>query len=69
VELLSYIFQLGVQMDESAESDDYNNDDEEDISPVPFAILVSHVCRHWRAVAITTAKLVCICTSDPSFVT
>ncbi|KAK7056759.1 hypothetical protein VNI00_002476 [Paramarasmius palmivorus] len=39
------------------EDEDESDDEEEDERPVPFQILVSHVCRHWREVAIETPTL------------
>jgi hypothetical protein len=49
VELLSRIFTLG--MPEEHYPDFPNSDD------VPFEMLVSHVCHHWRTVAIRTHHL------------
>ncbi|KAI0785268.1 hypothetical protein C8Q75DRAFT_776626 [Abortiporus biennis] len=60
-ELLSRIFELGVEDREEEEDDeeefdnsDFGDDDEEE---VPFEILVSHVCKRWREVALEVPTL------------
>ena len=60
-ELLSYIFTLGSGAEEQGD-DDYVEDEEEDSTDehrqrLPFKVLVSHVCRRWRTVAIETSML------------
>ncbi|KAG6918323.1 hypothetical protein DXG01_015181 [Tephrocybe rancida] len=37
--------------------DEENDEDEEDERVLPFQVLVSHVCRHWREVAIESPVL------------
>ena len=59
IELLSYIFTLG----SGAERNSYEEQEEEGEvagerrSHLPFQVLVSHVCRQWRAVTIETPTL------------
>ncbi|KAF9516624.1 hypothetical protein BS47DRAFT_1380851 [Hydnum rufescens UP504] len=59
-EILSYIFQLGVEQEErdseDVENSSYNSSNDEPEGRT-FAELVSHVSRHWRAVALDTAVL------------
>ena len=64
-ELLSFIFTLGSGAEEQGD-DDYGEEegDEEDSMDsdeheqrLPFKVLVSHVCRRWRTVAIETSML------------
>ncbi|KAF8501012.1 hypothetical protein F5888DRAFT_1609567 [Russula emetica] len=66
-ELLSFIFTLGSGAEEQGDDDDDDDngeeeDDEEDSTDehrqqLPFKVLVSHVCRRWRTVAIETPML------------
>jgi hypothetical protein len=71
-ELLSYIFTLGSGAEEQGDDDDDDGDDvseeeeeeedeenstDEHIQRLPFKVLVSHVCRRWRTVAIETSTL------------
>jgi hypothetical protein len=63
-ELLSYIFTLGSGAEEQGD-DDYDGEEEGDEENsmdehrqrLPFKVLVSHVCRRWRTVAIDTSTL------------
>ncbi|KAJ7069832.1 hypothetical protein C8F01DRAFT_1048776 [Mycena amicta] len=51
---------LPVPDSDSEEEDDDFDGQEEDIEPesfVPFQVLVSHVCRHWRSIAINSHTL------------
>ncbi|KAF7299092.1 hypothetical protein MIND_00857500 [Mycena indigotica] len=44
--------------DESDSEDEHDGLEEEDEEPfVPFQVLVSHVCRHWRSIALNTHTL------------
>ncbi|KAI0300301.1 hypothetical protein BC826DRAFT_889194, partial [Russula brevipes] len=61
-ELLSYVFTLGSGAEE--DGDDVSEEGEDDQvpmdepgPPIPFKVLVSHVCRRWRMVAIETSTL------------
>ena len=63
-ELLSSIFVLGSEAEElgSNDADDEEEDDEDaseggDERRLPFKVLVSHVCRRWRMVAVATPML------------
>ena len=63
-ELLSYIFILGSEAEESDHDEDAEEDeeDEEDAPSEhrlyhPFKVLVSHVCRRWRVVVIEIPTL------------
>jgi hypothetical protein len=67
-ELLSFIFTLGSGAEEQGDDDDDDDDngeeedDEENSTDehrqqLPFKVLVSHVCRRWRTVAIETPML------------
>ena len=84
-ELLSYVFQLGVEVEQEEGGEDSENQwkdvdedsdaasvnssdsmssrvlpvisDLEDDQHLPFQVLVSHVCRHWRSVALNTRRL------------
>jgi hypothetical protein len=65
-ELLSYIFTLGSGAEEQGDDDgDDGGEEEEDEEDsmdehrkrLPFKVLVSHVCRRWRTVAIETSTL------------
>lgn len=63
-ELLSCIFALGSEADEHGDNDvDEEEETDEDASDgesgrrLPFKVLVSHVCRRWRVVAIETSML------------
>lgn len=59
-ELLSYIFTLGSGAEEQGGNDDVDDEEEEEESSarrLPFKVLVSHVCRRWRVVAIETSML------------
>lgn len=60
-ELLSYIFTLGSENEKSGHDDD-DQEEEEDVADehgphLPFQVLVSHICRRWRAVATETPTL------------
>ena len=62
-ELLSYIFTLGSEAEEDGDHDD--DEEEEDVHThmvprrpcLPFKVLVSHICRRWRTVAVETSML------------
>lgn len=62
-ELLSYIFTLGSEAEEDGDHD--HDEEEEDVhihiiprrQCLPFKVLVSHICRRWRTVAIETSML------------
>jgi hypothetical protein len=60
-ELLSYIFTLGSEAekngDDDEEEDEEQEEEKEDIPHLLFQVLVSHVCRQWRAVAIEIPTL------------
>ncbi|KXN88239.1 hypothetical protein AN958_07698 [Leucoagaricus sp. SymC.cos] len=63
-ELLAYVFETGMQMeedngDEEEEEDDedYDEFDDETERELPFQVLVSHVCKRWRSVALDTPAL------------
>ena len=63
-ELLSYIFTLGSGAEEQGDDDDDEEEEEEEEDTMdehgqrlPFKVLVSHVCRRWRTVAIETSTL------------
>lgn len=63
-ELLSYIFTLGSGAEEDGDYDGVEEGEEEDDAPtdkrrprLPFKVLVSHVCRRWRTVAVETSTL------------
>ncbi|KAI9465510.1 hypothetical protein BJY52DRAFT_1144222 [Lactarius psammicola] len=60
-ELFSYIFTLGSEAEESGYDEEGQEEEEDAISEhgphLPFQVLVSHVCRRWRAVAIETPTL------------
>jgi hypothetical protein len=63
-EILSYIFTLGSGAEEQGDDDDEDEDEDEDEEDpiddrqrLPFKVLVSHVCRRWRTVAIETSTL------------
>ncbi|KZT19459.1 hypothetical protein NEOLEDRAFT_1077757 [Neolentinus lepideus HHB14362 ss-1] len=66
-ELLSYIFTLGTRMQveiDTADEDEQDYiDSESDFSDsdtdsaIPFQVLVSHVCKQWREVALLTPTL------------
>ena len=63
-ELLSYIFTLGSGAEEQGDDGNDSEDDSEEDSTtdkdgqrLPFKVLVSHVCRRWRTVAIETSTL------------
>lgn len=62
-ELLSYIFTLGSGAEEQGDDDEVSEEEEEEDSTnehgrrLPFKVLVSHVCRRWRTVAIETSTL------------
>uniref|UniRef100_A0A0W0F3N2 Uncharacterized protein n=1 Tax=Moniliophthora roreri TaxID=221103 RepID=A0A0W0F3N2_MONRR len=47
----------GKESAKDAEDDEGNDEDEEHEPRIPFQVLVSHVCRHWREVAIGTPTL------------
>lgn len=52
-EILSYIFEIGTVLPDSNGSDGAD-----DSSPFPrFAVLCSHVCRHFREIALSTPQL------------
>jgi hypothetical protein len=49
---------LKVVDDEEDSDDEEEEDDEEDEEPdLAFQVLVSHVCRHWREIALGTHTL------------
>ena len=59
IELLSYVFILGSKAEKTGQEE---QEEEEDVAGkegrhLPFQVLVSHVCRQWRAVAIETPTL------------
>src|SRR5260370_19505397 len=62
-EILSWIFTLGSGAEEHGDDDDEDEDEDEEDSidehrqRLPFKVLVSHVCRRWRTVAIETSML------------
>ena len=63
-ELLSSIFALGSEAEEhggdDAEDEEEEEEDDsegEDRRRLPFKVLVSHVCRRWRMVAVETSML------------
>jgi hypothetical protein len=62
-ELLSYIFTLGSGAEEQGGNDVDDEEEQEESSideprqQLPFKVLVSHVCRRWRTVAIETSML------------
>ena len=62
-ELLSYIFTLGSGAEEQGDDGDSEEEEDEEDSKdehgqrLPFKVLVSHVCRRWRTVAIETSTL------------
>jgi len=58
-ELLSNIFTLGSGAEEHGDNDDDEEEEEveEHRQRLPFKVLVSHVCRRWRTVAIDTSTL------------
>ncbi len=63
-ELFSYIFTLGSEAEESGYDDGAEEEEEEEEDAtsehgphLPFQVLVSHVCRRWRAVATETPTL------------
>ncbi|KAF9468599.1 hypothetical protein BDZ94DRAFT_1183403 [Collybia nuda] len=48
----------GDESDEDTEDNDDEDDDEDEFDPVlPFQVLVSHVCRHWREIALESPAL------------
>lgn len=57
-ELLAHIFLLGTaQYDPLEDEDEYDDDDDEDDEGPLFEVLVSHVCRLWRDIALNTPAL------------
>ncbi|KDQ62425.1 hypothetical protein JAAARDRAFT_30333 [Jaapia argillacea MUCL 33604] len=67
-ELLSHIFMVGtldaaeevLEEEDMSEEDDMSDDDEEEEGEgeaPEFQVLVSHVCKHWREVALQTPAL------------
>ncbi|CAL1713109.1 unnamed protein product [Somion occarium] len=61
-ELLAYIFQLGVELEAEGEDDedlfsDISSETEEEKPYLPFEVLVSHVCKHWRDIATNLPNL------------
>jgi hypothetical protein len=72
-ELLAYIFLLGTSADDDDEDDDMYQDEDDELEAhledpegkewledgleLPFQVLVSHVCKHWREVAIEAPAL------------
>ncbi|KAF9781618.1 hypothetical protein BJ322DRAFT_1010446 [Thelephora terrestris] len=65
-EILSWIFVLGQQMELDSESshgtdDSDNNSDDSSVESIlvddSFQVTVSHVCKHWREVALDTPAL------------
>ncbi|KAF8601036.1 hypothetical protein BDV93DRAFT_525081 [Ceratobasidium sp. AG-I] len=70
VEILSRIFIIGDQIDQddadSTDDEDEGEDDEDEGPYLEFQELVSHVCRHWRTIAINMPTLwTYITLSDP----
>ncbi|KAH7920988.1 hypothetical protein BV22DRAFT_1198536 [Leucogyrophana mollusca] len=61
VELLSYIFKIGEESDSPPDREPTPTDGASPQDPpppdLPFQVLVSHVCVHWRTVALATPAL------------
>ncbi|KAH9942921.1 hypothetical protein B0H21DRAFT_695813 [Amylocystis lapponica] len=60
IELLSFVFKIGTEEsyeDGEDDSDDEESTDSDDFGRPKFQLLVSHVCRRWRAVALRTPAL------------
>ncbi|KAF8890026.1 hypothetical protein CPB84DRAFT_1785219 [Gymnopilus junonius] len=60
IELLTIIFLLGSSFDDPYADGPFLLKPEQEYKPVPssnFQVVVSHVCRHWRQVALSTSTL------------
>jgi hypothetical protein len=47
----------GYEPDEEGDGDEDEEDEEDEEIEIPFQVLVSHVCRHWREIALESSVL------------